>query len=1025
MSTFYTHPEGETIIPYEIPVHIPPVGYVWDYFIGDWAPRPIYSRSENPEDQYWDRPVETFDYDRKRAIEKRKQSQNDMYVDPELDDFRYNEWDRRINGFWFMNNGKATYITGLHYFYLTWWRIDIGYPSYRQSDRDFFYMWKYCEDDPKCFGLIEAARRRSGKTYRACVIMYEEVSRREEANAGIQSKKELDAQIVFAKMIQSFANLPDFFKPNYNTNGGPKPKKKLEFLPQAKKDEDLKPELSGKIDYQASNILAYDSQKLIRYLRDECFGEDTSVRMHDGSSRKVKNIIPGDILMGPDGAPRVVKSNEMGVDDIYEVTPNKGIKFTCTSDHKILFKWCRRDLDLNFDGVKYSFGDIVEVPLRIYMELSQSKRKHLVLFKNDSLYFNKKSLLVDPYTLGVWLGDGNESSGSIYCQEQEIIDKISQKNKYEIRENKPQTSQRKNPLKVHHISGIIKDLREVGVYKNKHIPNDYMYSFEEDRLELLAGLLDTDGHLHVRNGKPCQYEITQKRENLSRSICQLANDLGFYSSLKKKKATMKRGDGSVYSCDVWRVHIYGDLWRIPCVSKVAKKTELHKNRRNPLNKGIRNIENTGLGRYFALKVSGDNKFLLEDGTVVSNCGKDVDNDVSIGWTIVRECLRLGVSQIVGKAFYTTTIEEGGSDNFRKLWDGSDFNDKDEETGATSTGMYRTFTPAYKNVDDFVDKYGICDEEAAKTAMQKERAAKRTNRERAEYIRKYPFDITEAFYSINENCIYDSLKITTQAKLLDVKGNNHWYVTGNLQWENGEVGDDVIFVPNINGRWKINRDFIIANEATPGGLINQFEKIGSQYRPLSDSHAITGADTFDHSLKNVTDEKQASDAAFYTFWRHDPFAPELTDTFVCEYIYRQPDADLMAEDLALQCLYFGTPAIIENNKPGAITWFTRNGLKPFIIKVDGREGISGTPKNKQSMAETTESYISKDIHKVVFHRLLNDWNNFSLENSTAYDAAMGSGWALLIATRIGKKFQKTPDHLHKNRNSPSSLYSRYL
>lgn len=676
MATFYKHPEGETIIPYEIPVHIPPVGYVWDYFIGDWASRPIYSRSEDPKDQYWERPVSSFNYDQKRVLEKRKQEKNELYVDPELDEFRYTEWDRRINGFWFMNNGVPTYLTGIHYFYLTWWRIDIGYPSYRQSDRDFFYMWKYCEDDPKCFGLIEAARRRSGKTYRATVILFEEVSRRSEANAGMQSKKDEDAAIVFSKLVQAFSQLPDFFKPNFNDRSGPKPKNRLEFSPVQRQVDNIKPELSGKIDYQANDILAYDSQKLIRYLNDEC-------------------------------------------------------------------------------------------------------------------------------------------------------------------------------------------------------------------------------------------------------------------------------------------------------------------------------------------------------------GKNTKVDVSIGWSIARECLRLGVSQIVGKAFYTTTIEEGGSDNFRKLWDSSDFNDKDEITGGTSTGLYRTFTPAYKNVDDFVDRYGICDEVAAKEAMVKERAAKKTNRDRAEYIRKYPFDITEAFYSINEDCIYDSLKINNQAKLLDVKGKTEWYTVGNLQWQNGEIGDDVVFIPNINGRWKINNDFIRADEATPGGLTNKFQKIGGKFHPLSDNTAITGADTFDHSRKNLSDERQASDAAFYTFWRHDPLAPELDDTFVCEYIYRQPDADLMAEDLAMQCCYFGTPAVIENNKPGAIMWFDRNGLKPFIVKVDKREGISGSTKNKQSMAEVTEAYINDHIEKVVFHKLLSDWNNFSLEHSTAYDAAMGSGWALLIATRIGKKFQQIPQHLHTERSTGSNIYSKYL
>lgn len=164
MSTFFKHPEGTQECFYEMTVNVPPTGMVWDYMSGKWVVTEIYSRSDEKEDQYWEKPQgRDFDYFKLRKIESRKQIQNPLYTDPVLDAYREQEWFRRMNGFWFMNNGIPTFITGAHYMYLTHWKIDAPVVDYRDSDRHFFYMWKYCEDDPDSFGLIEAARRRSGK----------------------------------------------------------------------------------------------------------------------------------------------------------------------------------------------------------------------------------------------------------------------------------------------------------------------------------------------------------------------------------------------------------------------------------------------------------------------------------------------------------------------------------------------------------------------------------------------------------------------------------------------------------------------------------------------------------------------------------------------------------------------------------------------------------------------------------------------------------------------------------------------
>ena len=85
------------------------------------------------------------------------------------------------------------------------------------------------------------------------------------------------------------------------------------------------------------------------------------------------------------------------------------------------------------------------------------------------------------------------------------------------------------------------------------------------RLELLAGLIDSDGYIDSGG-----YGITLKDEKLSNQIVYLSRSLGFYTSIKKKVASMKRSDGSIYTCDVFKIGIFwNDLSVIPI--KIGRK----------------------------------------------------------------------------------------------------------------------------------------------------------------------------------------------------------------------------------------------------------------------------------------------------------------------------------------------------------------------------------------------------------------------------------------------------------------------
>ena len=270
-----------------IKVNLQPSGIVWNVLTNDWEKRDILARSAKPDYQYWERPLPPPDYELKRKKEMITQKTNPEYYNPELQAYRNQEWDRRLNGVWFMNGGKVCYLTGLHYFYLTHWKIDVGYPDFRMTDLYFFYFLEYCVQDPNCLGMIEVTKRRQGKTMRAGAFLFELTSRSKNKNAGIQSKTYDDARDnVFAKgIVMPFKYLVDFFVPIYDTEKGMTPKSELRFFKTNKRgaNDDIfleKIELESNITFKSADKFAYHGMKLHRYLADEA-GKTKNVDVYE------------------------------------------------------------------------------------------------------------------------------------------------------------------------------------------------------------------------------------------------------------------------------------------------------------------------------------------------------------------------------------------------------------------------------------------------------------------------------------------------------------------------------------------------------------------------------------------------------------------------------------------------------------------------------------------------------------------------------------------------------------------------
>jgi hypothetical protein len=287
----YEKIEGGSVVNIQgLLCNLPPEGYVYNIITKQVEYRGVYERSKNKDEQYWKRiqlPDWYLDTMKKwDEFDKKKKDDEVEFYDERLEEYKKQEWDRRINGFWYMNNGTPLYLTGLHYLYLQWWPIDIGYPKFRMPDLEKFYFMDYCIQDPLCMGMLEVTKRRFGKSFVAGLFVSEYITRTKMTNGGIQSKTGSDAKKFFAKtVVNPFRRLPKFFRPEYDMSLGVNPKTEMRFQKtnvRGRKAEDSvdKDELGSIIDHQSADTVAYDGQKLHRYVADEC-GKTTEVNVYD------------------------------------------------------------------------------------------------------------------------------------------------------------------------------------------------------------------------------------------------------------------------------------------------------------------------------------------------------------------------------------------------------------------------------------------------------------------------------------------------------------------------------------------------------------------------------------------------------------------------------------------------------------------------------------------------------------------------------------------------------------------------
>ena len=363
----------------------------------------------------------------------------------------------------------------------------------------------------------------------------------------------------------------------------------------------------------------------------ECFDPETLVLMANGSLKKIKDISVNEEVMGPDGKPRRVLARHTGIDHMYELKVlTGGENQIVNSKHQIYYKQKDYHKKTEYTKLQTPVDLLKETQHRKYI----SNLRYLQRVKDilPERYTNDQ-LLIDPYILGLWLGDGFVKKPTIITQDSEIVQAVSQY----VNDNNLwlNVSTQDNTLLLNMIASrkrygnkpknpFIQALKYYHIFDKKDIPEQYIYTTKENKLRLLAGLIDTDGHFSKRDN---YYTFSQceSRKHIVDKAAFIARSLGFKCTVTKYNDYYTKqilGYNKPSKCEpTWVLSILDGNDVIPC--KVARKQGLvQKTKGNPLQSNFK-VEYKGIGEYCGITVDGDNLFVLGDFTIVHNCGWDV------------------------------------------------------------------------------------------------------------------------------------------------------------------------------------------------------------------------------------------------------------------------------------------------------------------------------------------------------------------------------------------------------------------
>ena len=352
----------------------------------------------------------------------------------------------------------------------------------------------------------------------------------------------------------------------------------------------------------------------------KCFAKNTPIMLSNGEIKMVQDITINDKLMGDDSTERNVLALGSGKEKMYRIEQIKGDHYIVNESHILSLKMTKSgtkgDNHKTILGKRYFKDDILDICLSLPIYIKESLKGYKV-----GIEFCEKPVSLEPYALGCWLGDGSSSSFAITNIDEPIIkyfEDLAKKYNLIIKQGAGRNSITYS-LTTGKMGGrsdkniLVNKLKEYNLINNKHIPNQYKCNSRENRLQLLAGLIDTDGYYNKEGNV---LEITQKNKKLAEDILWIVRSLGFRGMMKEciKYCTYK---GEKKYGTYYRINITGKgLEDIPSLLE-RKKPREHKQIKNCLNTGI-NVVPLEEDEYFGFQIDGNSRFLLGDFTVTHN-----------------------------------------------------------------------------------------------------------------------------------------------------------------------------------------------------------------------------------------------------------------------------------------------------------------------------------------------------------------------------------------------------------------------
>ena len=373
---------------------------------------------------------------------------------------------------------------------------------------------------------------------------------------------------------------------------------------------------------------------------------------------------------------------------------------------------------------------------------------------------------------------------------------------------------------------------------------------------------------------------------------------------------------------------------------------------------------------------------------------------------------------------TSNALDKGGDNFKKLYNASDVTQRNRN-GQTKSGLYSLFIPMEWNYEGFIDEYGMPVFDNPETDVldpdgelidvgiiehwNNEADGLKSDQDALnEFYRQFPRTTEHAFRDESKNSIFNLVKIYEQVDYNEEMSRTLGISTGSFQWVNGIKDTQVIFYPDLKGRFKVSW-------VPPISIQNKIIiKNGIKY-PGNEHIGAFGCDSYD--ISGTVDGKGSKGSLHgLTKFSMEDAPPS---SFFLEYIARPPTADIFFEDVLMALVFYGMPLLAENNKPRLLYYLRRRGYRGYSMNRPDRvwnklstaeKEVGGIPNSsediKQAHAAAIEMYIQNYVGhlgdgkygNICFNTTLNDWSRFDITKRTKFDATISSGLAIMACNR---------------------------